>query len=280
MLKLTVLLIACITVYHVQAQYYYKDIVANTETNQLNQLLKKSKATAVRVTSIDFDDSPIDNFLCEQTINNNAKHIITITGSPYVGENHLHAWYNNASQITRSVDSNPSIIIQNNYEYTQNMLSKITITSYEQGSKDKVIEQHHWLLDSSNRYTIMYRIKQGTDTTVVRIIRDTATQLPIEEIVLFKGKEKEHFYYYYDATNLLTDVVKYHTYKQKLLPEVIQEYGINNQLTKKTMYTSGTKEYEIWMYKYNELGLKTEEQCYLRGNMFRGKLVYNYNFEK
>ncbi len=263
----------------IDAQYYYKDIVTNVETTLLNQKNKKANVIKLVVKSYDFDDTEIDNFLCEQEIENNGKHTITVTGSPFVGENHLHSYYTNQSQLTRSVDSNPTLIIQNNYDYTNNKLSKITVTSFETGSKDKTVEVHQWLQNDKQQYYKMYVIKGGTDTTIVQLKTDSLTNQINEEIVTYKGKEKDHFYYYYDATNNLTDVVQYNQYKRKLLPLLIFEYDAQQHITKKTIFTQGSNDYQMWYYKYNEKGLKTEEQCYLKGNMFRGKLVYNYKYD-
>jgi hypothetical protein len=46
-----------------------------------------------------------------------------------------------------------------------------------------------------------------------------------------------------------------------------------------TNFNGGTKDYLIWFYKYNENGLKVEEQCFAKGNLFKGRLVYKYQYE-
>lgn len=261
------------------AQYYYKDIVVNKEINALNEKIKKAKAVSVKVKSFDFDDTEIENFLCEQEIENNGKHTFTTTGSPYVGENHLHSYFTAQSKIIRSVDSNPLLIIQNIYDYQNSNLSKITINTIDIANKTRLAEQHIWQYDDKNVPTKMYLVKNNLDTLKIQIIKDSITQMPIEEIVYEKGKEFERYYYYYDDKNRLTDVVKYNRYKKKLLPELIFEYDEQNQIIKKSIFVTGTNDYTNWFYKYDDKGLKTAEQCFLKGNLFRGKLYYYYKYE-
>jgi hypothetical protein len=278
-MKLIITLLALTVFLEAQAQYYYKDIIANKETNELNSRLKKAKVVDIKVKSLEFDNNEVEDFLCEQNIENNGKHMITVTGSPYIGENHLHSFFTAQSQIIRSVDSNPTIIIQNNYDYIENRLNKIIVTSFEvDNKKDKSVEVHEWIYNK-NVPEKMYLIKNGNDTTTIKFLIDTTLQLPVEEISYYKGKEKERYYYYYDSKKRLTDVTRYHPYARKVLPEFIFEYDEQNNVKRKTSFTTGTKDYQIWHYAYNENGLKTEDQCFLRGNVFRGKLMYRYTYE-
>jgi hypothetical protein len=278
-MKLIITLLALVLGFQAHAQFYYKDLIANKETNELNSRLKKAKVTDIKVKSLEFDNNEVEDFLCEQTVENNGKHVLTVTGSPYIGENHLHSFFTSQNQIIRSVDSNPTIIIQNNYDYIENKLTKITITSFEvDNKKDKAIEVHEWMYNK-NIPEKMYLIKNGNDTTTIKFLIDTALQLPVEEISYYKGKEKERYYYYYDNKNRLTDVTRYHPYARKVLPEFIFEYDEQGNVKRKNSFTTGTKDYQIWHYLYNDKGLKTEEQCFLRGNVFRGKLVYSYRYE-
>jgi hypothetical protein len=265
------------------AQYYYKDFISNKETNALNKTMKQAKVTHVKVKSLDFDNSEIENFLCEQSLENNCKTMVTITGSPFIGENHLHSFLNNISLITRSVDSNntnSTLIIQNNYEYLpNNNLKQITVTTIEPEARNRVTETHQWFYNAINLPEKMLVVKNGNDTTTVLFKIDTVQHLVTDEIIYKKGIEKERYYYYYDANKQMTDIVRYHPYKKKLLPELILEYNTKGELFKKTSFTTGSKDYQVWMYQYNDKGLKIEDQCYVQGVMFRGKLVYTYSYE-
>jgi hypothetical protein len=264
----------------INAQYYYKDVLINKETNSLNEKIRKAKITKLVVKSYHFDGEEVDDFLCEQEIENNGKHVVTITGSPFTGENHLHSFFTVQGQLLRSVDSNPTLVIQNNYEYSANNLSKISITSFEPENKAlRTTEIHQWFYDTKGVAEKLFLIKNNNDTTTVVFKKDSITQLVTDEIIKKKGKEVERYYYYYDAQKRLTDVVRFHPYKRKLLPELIFDYNDKNEVIKKTFFVSGTNDYTFWYYFYDKNGLKSEEQCFLKGNMLKGKLKYNYAYE-
>jgi hypothetical protein len=261
------------------AQYYYKDVLGTRQVNETNKAMKKARVLSVQIKNYNFDDSEIDDFLCEQTTENNCKYVFTVTGSPYTGENRLFSWFNNQSQITRSVDSNISTTIQNYYQYDAGgNLSNLTVTSFENGSRDKLTETHQWFYNN-NRPEKMLLAKTGSDTITVVFLPDENGNVGIETVYR-KGRVKETVYYYYDSQKRLTDIVKYSYIAKKLLPETVFEYNESGQLFKRTDFTPGKSDYQNWIFKYDANGLKTEEHCYLKGNMFRGKLVYKYEMEK
>jgi YD repeat-containing protein len=261
-------------------QYYYKDIIATRQGNELNRVMKKNKVATVKVKNYNFDDTVIEDFLCEQYTENACRYVVTVTGSPFVGEYHLHTWYNNNSQINKSVDSTGDTNITNQYEYDPaGKLKTITINSFEMRTRDKLLEQHQFFYNAKGALEKMYVLKNITDTITVQFKTDTAG-LVTEEVSYKKGREKERYYYYYDTQKRLTDVVKYNTLVSRLLPETVFEYNDQNQVVKRTDFTPGTSEYQNWLFTYDANGLKTGEMCYLKGNFFRGKLVYSYTFEK
>lgn len=279
-LRITIILVSLLLQFESFSQYFYKDIMVNDEINTLNERIHKAKVVNVKVKSYEFDNTEVEDFLCEQEVESNGKHIITVTGSPFIGENHLHSFFSGQHKILRSVDSNPTIIIQNFYEYNQNKLSKITINSFEVENKaGRTTEVHQWFYDQKNVPVKMLLIKNNTDTTLVSFVKDTVKNLVTDEIITYKGIEKERYYYYYDDKNRLTDVVRYHPYKRKLLPEYIFSYNDQNELIQKTIFTTGTNQYTNWRYFYNDKGLKTEEQAFLKGNLQRGSLKYFYKYE-
>jgi hypothetical protein len=252
----------------------------NKEVNAKNEAYKKNGIRFVKIKSYDFEDYEIDNFLCEQEVENYGKHVITTTGSPFIGETHLHSYYTANHKITRSVDSNPNIVIQNNYTYQNNDLVKISVKSYSPDAKqESVTEQHIWQYDSSGLPAKMYLVKNERDTTTILIKSDKATKTVTEEVWYVKGTEIDRYYYYYDDKNRLSDVVHFHKYKKKLLPEYIFEYDENGQMKRKTQYYPNTNQVMYWFYKYNDRGLVSEEYAYQKGNLFTGKLKYEYKYD-
>ncbi len=266
--------------YTSQAQYYYKDVLTNKENTTNNQALRKSKCTSLEVKSYHFDGEEIESFLCRQDIENNAKHVLTITGSPYTGGNHLHSFYTLQGQLLRSVDSNASLVIQNNYEYQADKLTKISVTSFEPEQKNiRNTEIHQWIYDDKGTAKKMLRIKNQTDTSILLFAKDSITNLVINEVEYVKGKVKEHYQYFYDDAHNLTAIFKYNPIRKKMLPELVLDYNDKYEIIKKTNFAGSANNTTFWYYFYNDSGLKTEEQCFLTGNLFKGKLKYFYTYE-
>lgn len=266
----------------VKAQYYYKDIVVTDDVIKQNQQFRKYKVSALNVKSYHYDNEEIDNFLCELVIENNAKHVLTITGSPFNGGNHLHSFFTPQGLVTRSVDSNATMIIQNNYEYnTANKLIKLSVVAFEPNLKAlKNTDVHIWKYNAKGLPTSMTKIVNDKDTTVVQFTLDTVNNLVLDEVSYKKGVEYERYYYYYDSINRLTDVVRFHPYKKKFYPETILDYNDKNEVIRKTTWVPNTTHVTYWYYFYDPAtGLKTEEQAYVKGNVFKGKLKYNYTYE-
>ncbi|MBL7728326.1 MAG: hypothetical protein JNM68_11600, partial [Dinghuibacter sp.] len=169
--------------------------------------------------------------------------------------------------------------IQNYYQYDlAENLTNLTVVSFENGSKQKVTEIHQWTY-TGNRPEKMVLSRTNADTLTVLFTPDEQGNVGIETVYR-KGRVKETIYYYYDKQNRLTDIVKYSYIAKRLLPETVFEYNEAGQLLKRTDFTPGKSDYQNWLFKYDANGLKTEEQCYLKGNMFRGRLVYKYDFER
>jgi hypothetical protein len=282
MVKNIILIVSAIfAIKTVSAQYYYKDIVATNDVIKNNQQLRKHNIIKLKVQSYHYDDQEIESFLCEQNIENNAKNVLTITGSPYTGENRLHSFYTTQGLITRSVDSNVSVVVQNYYEYNlQQKLIKLAVSSFEPELKNvRTTETHLWYYDAQQVPNKMVKVINDKDTTTTIFTKDSINNLVLDEVSYKKGKEIERYYYYYDSVNQLTDVVRYHPYKRKLYPEFIFDYNQKGEMIRKTSFQSGTTQATYWYYFYNEKGLKSEEQAFLPGNVFKGKLKYNYTYE-
>jgi hypothetical protein len=262
------------------AQYYYKDIITNKENTANNKAIRKANCTSLEVKSYHFDGEEIESFLCRQVIENSAKLVLTITGSPYTGGNHLHSFYTLQGQLQRSVDSNASLVIQNNYEYQADKLTKISVTSFEPEQKNiRNTEIHQWIYDEKGTARKMLRIKNQTDTSILLFAKDSITNLVINEVEYVKGKVKEHYQYFYDDNHNLTAIFRYNPVRKKMLPELVLDYNDKNEIIKKTNFSGSANNTTFWYYYYNDSGLKTEEQCFLTGNLFKGKLKYFYTYD-
>ena len=125
----------------------------------------------------------------------------------------------------------------------------------------------------------MLRIRDRTDTTLIRFKLDAQGD-PIEETVMYKGVEKEKFYYYYDDKHRLTDVVRYNNRLKRLVPDYYFDYDDQGRLSEMVTIQEGGTTRLNWRYDYDERGLKVRERCFDRGKTLLGRMEYQYQFRK
>ncbi|TAE19514.1 MAG: hypothetical protein EAY72_00235, partial [Bacteroidetes bacterium] len=79
-------------------------------------------------------------------------------------------------------------------------------------------------------------------------------------------------------SHLLTDIVRYNNKAKKLLPDFLYEYDATGQLVQTTQVLTGSNNYFIWKYSYQENGLKLKEECFDKQGLLVGYVTYSYMF--
>ncbi|HTN06950.1 hypothetical protein [Agriterribacter sp.] len=258
------------------AQYYYHDIVLAAQNQQQQQLYKKNRVAQVKLLSYEANGQPAENFICEVTPNNNYTQIRTLTKTDLTGTSSLTAFYNANGQLYRSTDSSNESV--NKYEYSYDIAGRLLIagnTSEGFTSKIQQKETHEWKYNNDGCPETMFRIKNTTDTTIVKFVCDGQGNVTEEES-WWHNVSKEKIYYYFDALNRLTDVVRYHTRLARLLPDYMFEYNEKGQLAQMIAVQQGGSDYLVWRYEYAESGLKTRELCLNKQKKLVGKMEYQY----
>jgi len=152
-----------------------------------------------------------------------------------------------------------------------------SITSDSRSSDDDftttLIEVRQYSYDDKSQLQKMLRIKNQKDTTEINFTIDSKGNVTDETEVAVFGN---HYYYYYDAQNRLTDIVRYNVVKQKPLPDFIFEYNDDNQLTKMVATQEGVNaNYFTWRYVYDGQ-LRIKEKCYSKEGDLLGYFEYEY----
>ena len=146
-----------------------------------------------------------------------------------------------------------------NHFFTYNAQQQLV--SIENTSKSDNVsstEVHLWRYGGNGKPTGMLRIRNNTDTLSVTFVPDEKGN-PAEERT-FKNKAPQGtVYYYFDDQNRLTDVVRYNLKAKKLLPDYIFEYNQGNQLKQMISVPDGSSNYLLWVYRYNDQGLRSME---------------------
>lgn len=259
------------------AQHYYKDIIGTRETSEMIKAYQDNKVSRVIVTSYDENNTRSDDFYVEQQFSPVTKTLRTITRSDMGHQSVLTSIIDDREKVVKTIDSSDIVVSATTYSYgPAGQLLSVTSVSTDSSKKTSESEQHLWQYHN-NTISGMLRIKNGHDTTYVNFKRDDAGNIA-EEQETRKGVSSEPVYYYYDASNRLTDIVRYNKKARRLLPEYMFEYSPSNQVIQKITVPSNNDNYLIWRYQYNAQGLKTKEVIYNKQKQLTGKVEYQYSF--
>jgi len=259
------------------AQYYYKDIVGSNETASMMQAYLKNKVYRVSLNSFDADGTKSDAFFVSQTFNPSNLVLQTITRSGVTEESTLTTFINEKGQVVKTIDSSNRLISTAIYKYgASGQLNYVSLSSADSSKSFSQFEEHYWQYENG-RPKRMLRIKDKSDTTYIDFKLDDAGNV-VEEISSRNGKASDPVYYYYDAQNRLTDIVRYNNKAKRLLPEYMFEYSPSNQVIQKITVPSNGSQYLIWRYQYDDRGLKIKEAIYNKQKQLTGKIEYLYSF--
>lgn len=259
----------------VQAQYYYKDLVANQQANQQYSLLIKEGIKKVSLSSFDGNSTETAGFSCEQEINSGKRTVSTSTHTAVMGDTYLVATYNAAGQLVNTTDSAQNAASTTTYSYDASG-RLVTIATSSRSDNVTTSEIHLYTYDANGHPATLLRIRDQHDTTAVQFVLDENGNIA-EERATRKNQAQPTIFYYYDAQHRLTDVVRFNVKAQRLLPDYIFEYTENGLLKKMLVVPSGTNEYQTWYYQYEPGGLKKLDLCYNKAQQLVGKVVYEYS---
>jgi antitoxin component YwqK of YwqJK toxin-antitoxin module len=256
------------------AQYYYNDVVDLKASNNIYANLLKNNIHEVSAISMGSDNTPTAGFLYSKILKNNATLALTHTELETGGVTNDYDTYANG-RLVRSSDSADNVLTT--VEYTYDNDGKIlTVQTRTDDTAMNVhsTEIHKWFY-SGNNPDSMIKIKDRTDTTVVRLVKDENGNIA-EEIWMKKGRMVEHYFYYYNDKNQLTDIVRFNNKAQQMLPDFLLEYNDKGIISQITQVPQGSSDYVIWQYVYDERGLKIKDVLYDKRKELLGTVIYTY----
>lgn len=269
-------LVKCLCCITASGQYYYKDLLSTQQINETFNLYQQNKVGTVTLNSYQGSTPVTEGFECEQKVNLARRQVVTYTKTADAGATYFTAYYNPQGMLVQSVDSTPETVSTSLYTYASK--SRLLVLEHQTRATDNSstsTEKHIWQYSSNGSLQQMIRIKDGSDSTIVRCTVDEKGNVTEEE-AMHKGTSLGKIYYYYDAKNRLTDIVRYNARAGRLMPDYIFEYEENGELSTMTVVPEGSNDYQKWYYKYNEGGLKAVEFCYNKKSVLLGKVEYTY----
>jgi YD repeat-containing protein len=229
----------------------------------------------VRVTSYDAENTRNEDFFVEQTFSKPHNLLRTITRSGLSAESVLTTYTDGQGNVLKTVDSSEAIISTTEYQYDgSGKLITVKSSSTDSARRINETEIHRW--EYNNGLPVrMLRVINNTDTTVVDFKVEGGNVA--EERSTRRGIKAEPVYYYYNASNRLTDIVRYNNKAKRLLPEYMFEYAPDGKVIQKITVPANSSDYLIWRYQYNSNGLKIKEAIYDRHKTLNGKIEYQYD---
>ncbi len=274
MKKTVCLLVLCYISIAGKAQYYYNDIVAAKISQQQYLVLKNNKIRIVTATSRESNNQATENFKLEQQISPDAKTIKLYTSYPAAGTSVTTNYYDN-DRMVKTIDSNTNVITTTSFQYDNSgNINSILIETNDAVMDSHSKELHEWKYEQG-KPVLMLKIKDNTDTTRIEFNLDEQGNIA-QENWKRKGRVIERYYYYYNDKNQLTDIVRYNSRAKKLLPDFLFEFDANGRMTQMTQVPTGSNNYLVWKYVYNEKGLKQREVLLNKQNELVGTIEYQY----
>jgi hypothetical protein len=270
---LTLSLLACFGSGY--GQYYFNDLLSIQMGNEQYRLLRTQRIRQISATSYEADNTITDGFKLEEDISMDGKKIQLRTAIAS-GHTSVTDRFYELGKIRRTQTYSYGISNKTVYTYTPGgQVQTIAITTTDTAMKSTVLETHAWNYDNKGEPVSMWLIKNKNDSTLIELKKDEKG-LVIEEDWKKNNRIRETYYYYYDAANHLTDIVRYNARLKKLIPDFQYEYDSSGKVTQMIQISMGSASYFIWKYQYNENGLKSQESGYDKDKKLAGRIVYTY----
>lgn len=261
-----------------KAQYYYNDIIDAGYLNERMGNYLVNKVVSVSATGFDPQGVKTTDFteLYEIDANNYTLKISTRNGQQVKKQ---YCQFDNRSRLLSLIDSSGDIKSTSTYKYNDaGQVISIKTTTDDQFSDFNKTKEHQWIYDANGNPVKMWRIRNDNDSAEFRFTVDNNGNITDEQQYR-RGESIDQVYYYYNANNQLTDIVRYDKKIKQLLPDFMFEYDEKNRLVQKITVLSTTHpDYLIWRYLYNEKGLKTKEALFNKDKELRGRIEYTYTF--
>lgn len=269
---LVVISVTCIS--EVNAQYYYKDIMATIKENKEFSILKNGNIKRIKITSFDENDQPSEGFFCEKKINKNFSQSQLMTNSNITGESLLVTDYNDKGDVVKTTTTTPHTTNTVEYKYDEEGKIILILTNTVADGDSSGISETHEFFYENGRPAKMIRKKNNVVISTITFIADDKGNI-IEEAPTGKSGDKKYFYYY-DDKNRLTDVVYYNQIAERLLPDYMFEYNENNQTKQMISVDETGRNYFIWRYSYDDKELPEIQKCYSKEKQLLGTIQFEY----
>lgn len=256
-----------------KAQYYYKDLVSNSQVVADMKAYKANKIKKILLKSFEDNGAESEGFFCRKELSKGYTKSELYTRAAISAASLFTSTFDKDGKLLYTYDSSLLSVTQIVYTYTSgNLINSITSTvrSTDEDFSNEIKEEHFYSYEDG-KPSKMVRVKNGRDTTDILFALDDNGNVAIEK----DTKNGTKFFYYYDGKNRLTDIVQANEYSQRAKPDYIFEYNNAGSITQMTAIEEGSKSFYVWKYSY-ENGLRIKERCFTDERKLMGSIEYEY----
>jgi hypothetical protein len=202
--------------------------------------------------------------------------------------------FDNNTRLIHTRDSATDIESNTSYTYDENgNLANIkTVTRGATSDFDKTVERQ-WEYRDGKPFRMLL-ITNGVDSLGYKFTVDDKKNV-VDEMLYHRGGAQNQIYYYYDQQKIyyfyddngrLSDITRYNTRLDRLLPDFMFEYDDSDRVIQRITIISTVRhdtkmpDYFYWRYGYNDKGLKTRELMYSKGKELKGEIKYSYSLKE
>jgi hypothetical protein len=259
-----------------QAQYYFNDLMANIQTHRQYKLLRALKVKKITASVQESANSNPETLLTEE-VSTDGKRIIMYT-SLQNGKTSRTTTLYEMGKLKKSESNNKGVESTTLYSYNEAGLP----TLIQSTTKDTFLssltgEAHQYFYKQDGSPDYAYIIRNQSDTVRVNFTTDNQKSV-LEETWTRRNKEIEKYYYYYNDKQQLTDIVRFNSKSNKLLPDFVYTYNEAGNVIQMIQVPRTGNNYITWKYIYNEKGLKITENCFNKEKQLLGTVGYSYEF--
>lgn len=276
MKQIQILILLLLILPELRGQYYYQDVLLTNRTMRQAAQYKELGIKLVRIRTTGGNNPMDEQFSVEQQFNNDYTRSTMNSRSAISGPSEMITLYDKEGRLVSTVDSSDGFKSQTSYRFNRDKrIQTIHNISFSPGGINDE-ELHEWIYGEDGAPEKMLKIKNGRDTTTVSFVLDEEGRIG-EEHAVRNQRKLPVVYYYYDDGDRLTDIVRFNEKARRLLPDLIFEYDDQNRMKSMMVVPEGSSEYQLWVYSYDERGLKIREQCFDKDRRILGNITYTYN---
>ncbi len=256
------------------AQFYYRDLISVAQANEEMASYKKAGIKNIKIKSLEPNGEESEDFFCEKKISKDFRKSSLYTRTGNQGKSLMESFFNKQGLLIKTYDSSEIVVSRNEFFYDNNNRLSSTL-SYSKSTDDDFVnemtEVHVYQYNEEGFPVSMLRIKNQSDTIVILFSPDENNNVGIEK----ETKNGSKYYYYFDESKRLTDVVHTNEFKQRLVADYVFEYNEEGKISEMTTTEDGKDNFTVWKYDY-ENHLKVKERIFDRNGMLMGKIIYEY----